>query len=45
MTGANGIYIGVRHWTHEAALIREFQRYWNRQQIERLNKRREHEQV
>lgn len=36
MTGDNGIYIGVRHWTHEAALIREFQRTWNKVQTDRL---------
>jgi hypothetical protein len=45
MIGDNGIYIGVHHWTHEAALIREFQRQWNKQQIERYKQRSKYEQV
>lgn len=35
MYGDNGVYIGVRHWTHEQALIREFQRTWNARETQR----------
>jgi hypothetical protein len=32
------MYTGPRHWTQDAALIREFQREWNKREIEKARK-------